>query len=203
MSLNAVGDKNFMLKEKTEVAISACLLGQRVRYDGKEKRQAQIVDFFSKRFSEQVSIIPFCPEVAIGLGVPRPKIHLVRQKNEQIRVLGVENHTIDVTESLESYASEFLRHYPGLSHLIVKSRSPSCGYQSTPLMINTGGRSANDNKTVKQKDASYKQIALTSGLFVQTILDMKPELQIADETQLITEQDCLKFLHGRQQQKNT
>jgi len=192
-----------MSKGKPEIAISACLLGQRVRYDGEDKRQSQIVDFFLEQFSEQVSIIPFCPEVAIGLGVPRPKIQLIRQKGEQIRVLGVENHTLDVTESLQSYADEFLTQYPGLSHVIVKSRSPSCGYQSTPLMMNILGDSDNDNEVEPQSKDIYKQIALSSGLFVQTILAIKPELQIVDETQLITQQQCLKFLQSMQQEKNT
>lgn len=185
-----------MFKGKTEVAISACLLGQRVRYDGEDKRQAQIVDFFSKQLSEQVIIVPFCPEVAIGLGVPRAKIQLVRQKDEQIKVLGVENHTIDVTESLQSYAREFLRQYPGVHHVVVKSRSPSCGYQSTPLMISTSNCSSKSNDKKTQVDEIYKQITLASGMFVQTLLAIKPELQIADETQLTTEQQCLKFIQS-------
>lgn len=189
-----------MLKGKVEIAVSACLLGQRVRYDGEDKRQTQIVDFFSRQFSEQVTIVPFCPEVAIGLGVPRPKIQIVRQKDEQIRVLGVENHTIDVTEALQSYASEFLRQYPGISHMIVKSRSPSCGYQSTPVMIASGSRAANGYDTVKSMGQSDQQMALTSGMFVQTILNIKPELTIADETQLVSEQQCLNFLQSIQQE---
>ncbi|MCW8931952.1 MAG: DUF523 domain-containing protein [Gammaproteobacteria bacterium] len=174
------------MKDKAKIAVSACLLGQRVRYDGKEKKHKLIVEVFLNQLSDKVEFIPFCPEVAIGLGIPRPKIQVVKsdtKKNnkEQIRVLGVENHRLDVTEPLISYAETFLQQHPDIKAFIVKSKSPSCGFLSTPLFE-------------ASLEGSYKQIDFTSGMFVQSLLKLKPELQIIEESQLTSEYACLSFL---------
>ncbi len=170
------------MKCKLKIAVSACLLGHKVRYDGKQKKHPLIVDFFSVQNADKLEIIPFCPEVAIGLSVPRPKIQLIELKGEQIRVLGVENHTLDVTKALQSFAETFLAQNPDLTALIVKSKSPSCGSGSTPLLV-------------REKEA-YRQIALSSGFFVQSLLALKPELQLVEETQLQTESACREFLQN-------
>lgn len=197
-------NKTFSLNTKPKIAISACLLGQMVRYDGKEKKQPLIVDFFlnkkylnkkyvQHKLSGTVEVVPFCPEVGIGLGVPRAKIQAVQQKDEQIRIVGVENHTWDVTEALKSYAENFLQHYQDIQYFIVKAKSPSCGYQSTPLFPALIPAQA-------KQCAQAEQIALVSGLFVQTILELKPQLHIIDETCLSTEQSCLNLLQQILQQ---
>lgn len=162
--------------EKLQIAISACVLGEPVRYDGKSKRHALIVDIFTRQLNEQVELIPFCPEMGIGLGAPRDKIELVRQKDESIRVLGVEDHTWDVTHELQFYTEVFLKKYPNLDYFIVKSRSPSCGYNTTPVFSNGS------------------EVAVDSGMFVQTLLAIKPGLNIINESQLVSEQDCLNFI---------
>jgi len=173
------------MNNKTKVAVSACLLGQRVRYDGREKTHSLIVDLFLNQYSDILELVPFCPEVAIGLGVPRAKIQLVKEKNDQIRVLGVENHTLDVSEPLKSYAEMFLKQYSEINHYIVKSKSPSCGFQSTPLF-----------KFLDQKNNLYEQSEFTSGFFVQNLLAIKPDLIIIEETQLATEGNCLNFIQS-------
>jgi len=154
------------LKQKIKIAISACLTGQKVRYDGKEKTQPLIMDFL---LSEPIDFVPFCPEVGIGLGVPRDKIQLVKQKDQQIRVLGVEDHTWDVTDALKLYARDFLIQNPDIKLFIVKSKSPSCAYQSTPLL---------------SAEQSYEQVALVSGQFIQTIMELAPQMPIIDEIYL-------------------
>lgn len=169
------------MKCKIKIAVSACLLGHKVRYDGKEKKHSLILDILAVQYSEKLEIIPFCPEVAIGLGVPRAKIQLVQQKDEQIRVLGVENHTLDVTEALQSCAESFLRQNTDLKAMIVKSKSPSCGSGSTPLF--------------SPKDAC-QPIALSSGFFVQNLKVLKPELVIIEDTQFDTESACQHFLQN-------
>lgn len=179
--------------KKVKIAISACLLGQRVRYDGREKIQAHIVDCFFHEFTEKVDVIPFCPEVAIGLGVPRPKIQVVRKKDQRIRILGVEDYRWDVTDALKLYAEDFLQLYPDISHFVVKSKSPSCGYQSTALYEREVIKRDSGHE-MAQPEQHYRQIGLVSGLFVQTILELKPQLHISDETCLSTKQACLHLL---------
>lgn len=183
------------MNDKIQIAVSACLLGHKVRYDAKEKKQIIIIDVFINKYADAIELVPFCPEVAIGLSVPRDKIQLVTDKNgqkgKQIRLLGVADHTLDVTHELQSYTEKFLLQYPDIKYYIVKSKSPSCGYGSTPLFFAPFGfaeDSAASRKVKKPED--YEQTGFTSGLFVQTLQVLKPELVIIEETQLDTEQAC-------------
>ena len=59
--------------DRIRVGISSCLLGAAVRYDGGHKRDAWITGTLARHFE----FVPVCPEVAIGLGTPRPPIRLV------------------------------------------------------------------------------------------------------------------------------
>ncbi len=188
---------------KIQIAVSACLLGQKVRYDGKEKKHELIMDVFLDKYSDTVDIVPFCPEVAIGLGVPRAKIQIVNyrhgQKDEQIRLVGVEDHTLDVTYELQLYTEKFLLQYPDIKYYIVKSKSPSCGYQSTPLFIAQFISPADaENDSLLKKQDVYEYAELTSGLFVQTLQALKPEIVIIEETQLDSEEACLRFFQQAQ-----
>jgi len=163
------------VSRKIKIAVSACLLGQKVRYDAQEKSHTILLDFF-RQYSDTLEVLPFCPEVAIGLGVPRAKIQLVRQYDKSIRVIGVQDHTLDVTFDLQSYAEDFLQQHPDISIYIVKSKSPSCAYQSSPLYKGS------------------EQLDLISGLFVQTLNNLKPDLLIMEESRFDSKYACLQFL---------
>jgi uncharacterized protein YbbK (DUF523 family) len=63
------------------IGVSACLLGEQVRYDGGHKRNA----FLLEELALHVRFVPVCPEVGIGLGVPRESIRLVR-RGDRIRL---------------------------------------------------------------------------------------------------------------------
>ena len=56
--------------EKACIGVSACLIGERVRYDGDHKRNSFVSDVLAAAFD----VVPICPEVAVGMGVPRPAI---------------------------------------------------------------------------------------------------------------------------------
>ena len=86
--------------EKIPIAISSCLLGEEVRFDGGHKHNAYI----TQTLGEYFSYTPFCPEVAIGLGVPRPTVQLV-QVEDDIRVRGSKDPQLDVTERLQDQRS--------------------------------------------------------------------------------------------------
>ncbi len=58
--------------EPIRVGISSCLLGQKVRHDGGHKRDAYLMEVLG----QLVTWVPVCPEVGIGLGIPRPSIRL-------------------------------------------------------------------------------------------------------------------------------
>ena len=82
--------------KKIPIGISSCLLGELVRFDGSHKRDAYINGTLTHYFDFR----PCCPEVAIGLGIPRPTIHLVKMNNE-IRCVGVKDPELDVTDRLK------------------------------------------------------------------------------------------------------
>lgn len=110
--------------KKIPIGISSCLLGQQVRFDGGHKRDAYIVGTLSDYFD----FYPFCPEVAIGLGIPRPTIHLVTIDNE-VRCVSVKDPDNDVTDRLHNYAKQQQHIHADLCGYILKKDSPSCGME--------------------------------------------------------------------------
>lgn len=145
--------------QKPVVGVSACLLGQKVRYDGDHRHSAILVHQLGPllRFRDT------CPEVAIGLPVPRPPIQVV-QVDDDLRVKGVENPQQDVTEALENVAANLSE---PLSGFVLKARSPSCGHLSTPVH-NAGGQ----------------QIGMASGAFARKLHELFPRIPLANDSDL-------------------
>ena len=106
------------------LGISSCLLGQRVRYDGNHKRDSYVSDTLARHFE----LVPVCPEIAIGLGVPRPPIRLVGSV-AQPRAVGMDDPALDVTTALADYGRRQARALDGICGYIFKSKSPSCGLE--------------------------------------------------------------------------
>jgi uncharacterized protein YbgA (DUF1722 family)/uncharacterized protein YbbK (DUF523 family) len=119
------------MMKKIPVGISSCLLGQPVRYDGGHKRDSYIAGTLAQYFDFQ----PFCPEVAIGMGTPRPTIQLVKMDNA-IHSVGVKNPDCDVTEPLRAYANQQKSLQADLCGYILKKDSPSCGMERVKVYIN-------------------------------------------------------------------
>lgn len=111
--------------DKPRVGVSACLLGDAVRYDGEHKRDALISDSLSPCFD----VVRLCPEVAIGLPVPRPPIQVVALESGH-RVRRVDDATRDVTDALRAHA---MTQDTLMDGFILKARSPSCGVGTTPV----------------------------------------------------------------------
>ncbi len=116
---------------KIPVGISSCLLGQQVRYDSGHKLDNYIVGTLSHFFD----FLPFCPEVGIGMGVPRPTIQLIKVKNET-RSVGVKNPEMDVTDQLREYANGQKYLHADLCGYILKKDSPSCGMTRVKVYLN-------------------------------------------------------------------
>jgi uncharacterized protein YbgA (DUF1722 family)/uncharacterized protein YbbK (DUF523 family) len=116
------------------IGISSCLLGEQVRYDGNHKRNDCLVETWGR----YLQLVPVCPEVGIGLGVPRPPIRLVGNRLHP-HAVGVEDASLDVTVRLEDYAAERARALNDLNGYIFKSKSPSCGLAQVPIGTPAGG----------------------------------------------------------------
>jgi uncharacterized protein YbgA (DUF1722 family)/uncharacterized protein YbbK (DUF523 family) len=150
------------ISDKIKIGISSCLLGQPVRYDGGRKYDPYI----NGTLNEYFDFIPICPEVAIGLPVPRPPIHLVRHE-DQIRVLGIEDQSTDVTDALHAYGKKMGDELEQLSGYIFKSASPSCG--------------------LAQVDVSDEQghtVDKAAGAFAHSLMKRRPLLPVEDEAHL-------------------
>jgi len=110
------------------IGISSCLLGNQVRYDAGHKHCAYITQILGEYFE----FIPFCPEVAIGLGIPRPPIRLV-SIDGSIRVRGVNNPQQDVTDALIENAEAVARQLHDVSGYLFKMGSPSCSIEGVKV----------------------------------------------------------------------
>lgn len=108
-----------------KIAISACLMGERCRYDGTDNRDTKLLGKL-----EGAELVPFCPEDAC-FGTPRPTMDLVKTE-EGIKALS--NLTgADLSPPVLDYARRFFDEHPDLDGFIGKDRSPSCGVCSARL----------------------------------------------------------------------
>jgi uncharacterized protein YbgA (DUF1722 family)/uncharacterized protein YbbK (DUF523 family) len=112
--------------ERLLIGISSCLLGERVRFDSGHKNHSYI----TKTLSEYFDFRTFCPEVSIGLGIPREPIRLVSDSRDgPVRCIGTRNAELDVTTALKASAHEQFDWIAGLHGYIFKKDSPSCGME--------------------------------------------------------------------------
>jgi uncharacterized protein YbgA (DUF1722 family)/uncharacterized protein YbbK (DUF523 family) len=116
------------------IGISACLLGQEVRFDGGHKRSDFLVDVLGSF----VEFVPVCPELEIGLGVPRETLRLVRN-SEETRLVGNKSGA-DRTEAMRRYAESRTRALANddLSGYVLKKDSPSCGMERVRIYAGNG-----------------------------------------------------------------
>ncbi len=112
-----------------KILVSACLLGQAVRYDG---RDAAVADAVFGRWRHEGRLVPLCPEMAGGLTVPRPPAEIEGGDAEAVLFGRAPIRTeagLDVTEAFMAGAEMALatcRRY-GLRLALLKEGSPSCG----------------------------------------------------------------------------
>jgi uncharacterized protein YbgA (DUF1722 family)/uncharacterized protein YbbK (DUF523 family) len=149
--------------DKIPVGISSCLLGQPVRYDGGHKQDSYIVGTLAEFFDFKA----FCPEVAIGMGTPRPTIQLAKKDND-IRSVGVKNPDVDVTDALRDYANQQKTVHGDLCGYILKKDSPSCGMERVKVYVNTNGQ--------PQK--------IGVGIYAQAMMANNPLLPVEEEGRL-------------------
>lgn len=134
-----MSDSNALFEsDKIKVGVSGCLIGQEVRYDSGHKRHA----FVAGVLDNFVEFVPVCPEVGIGLGIPRDTIRLVAAGNEleegvtyaaQVGKTGE-----DLTDRLVDFTHNTLPQLQGISAYVVCAKSPSCGMERVPVYREDG-----------------------------------------------------------------
>lgn len=153
------------------VGISSCLMGEKVRYDGGHRMNPYIVETLSQYFDFR----PFCPEMAIGMGTPRPPVHLVKE-GDTIEALGVESNELRVTKELRSMAQQQKPWQAEIYGYIVKKGSPSCGVERVKIYSNGYPRDQG------------------SGLYTQILMENFPDMPVEDEDGLVDPQLCKDFI---------
>ncbi len=149
------------------VGVSSCLLGEAVRWDGGHKREAFLFD----GLGADVELIAVCPELELGLGVPREPIRLVDAGPGKGLRLVAEASGRDHTQAMADFSRERVGQLAdlSLSGYVLKRRSPSCGVLGVPIW-------SGDGKSVPRLDGR--------GLFAAALHEVLPELPIEEEHHL-------------------
>ena len=150
--------------QSIRIGISSCLLGQKVRYDGGHKRDRFATDVLQPF----VEWVPVCPEVEIGLGIPRPTIRLERADDGTARLV-MPSTGEDLTRPMGDWAEERVT---GLGELdlcgfILKKDSPSCGMERVKIY---------DRHDVPTRNGT--------GVFAEVLLRLAPDLPMEEEGRL-------------------
>jgi uncharacterized protein YbbK (DUF523 family) len=148
------------MDNRPRVGISRCLLGDQVRYDGGHKHEPSLID----TLGPQLEWVPVCPELEVGMGVPREPIQLAASASDsRARLVGVESGA-DWTDRMQAWAAARIATLEtlGLSGFVLKARSPSCGPHDVP--VRNGEPSA--------------------GMFAAALIEAIPRLPVDDEERL-------------------
>jgi uncharacterized protein YbgA (DUF1722 family)/uncharacterized protein YbbK (DUF523 family) len=148
---------------KPTVVVSKCITFSQVRWDG-----SIIASDFVEKLKPHVNFIPVCPEMEIGLGVPRDPIRIVLVNGENR--LMQPSTGLDFTERMNTFAETFLNSLEEVDGFILKSGSPSSGFK---------------NVKVYPKLEKSASIGKGPGFFGKAVLQRFPYLAIEDERRLL------------------
>ncbi len=123
------------MSEKIRVGVSACLLGEKVRYDGSHKRSPLLVDILEP----YLEYVPVCPEVGCGMSVPREALRLVGNDVEHPRLV-TRKTGIDYTEQMRAWVRRELERLASLDlcGFIFMPKSPSSGMERVKVYNEKG-----------------------------------------------------------------
>ncbi len=148
---------------KPVVVVSKCITFAPVRWNGQ-----LIASDFVEKLKPHVNFVPVCPEVEIGLGVPRDPVRIVLVKGKK-RLLQPATG-LDFTEKMEKFSESFLDSLDAVDGFILKSGSPSSGFKNVKMYPSM------------EKVAS---IGRSPGFFGEAVLQKFPNLAIEDERRLL------------------
>jgi uncharacterized protein YbgA (DUF1722 family)/uncharacterized protein YbbK (DUF523 family) len=121
--------------KRLRIGISSCLLGDEVRFDGGHKRDV----FLTQVLAPYVEWVRVCPEVEVGMGVPRESLRLVRIGGDT-RMLTTRTG-VDHTDRMRTYAERRAKALAemDLRGYVLKKDSPSCGMERVKVYPGEGG----------------------------------------------------------------
>lgn len=124
------------MESRIRLGVSSCLLGAEVRFDGGHKRDRYLTDVLGG----YVDYVPVCPEVEVGLPIPRPALRLVRDSHQDVR-LRFSKGGEDITDKMQCWAHQRVRQLESeqLDGFIFKAKSPSSGMERVKIYPEAGG----------------------------------------------------------------
>jgi uncharacterized protein YbbK (DUF523 family)/uncharacterized protein YbgA (DUF1722 family) len=150
------------LHARPRLVLSRCLELDACRYNG-----VAVPTPLVRRLEPHVELLPICPEVEIGLGVPRDPIRLVRRGSATALLQPATGR--DLTEPMRSFSTGFLSALPEVEGFLLKARSPSCGIHGVKVFGDA---------------ASEEPQAREAGMFAAAVLAAFPEHPIEHEARL-------------------
>ena len=153
------------------VAVSECLLGHRVRWDGDHNGDC----WPRRQVAKLFTLVGLCPEAGIGMGIPRPPIRLVGAA-ENPSAVDVADPGLDYTARLQRYAADVSPVVAGVSGYIFADRSPSCGLAGVKVFTS---------------DGSYRRSG--RGIYATAVLAAHANLPAVDAETLANEATLLDF----------
>lgn len=152
------------MHNKIPIGISACLLGESVRFDGGHKR----LNFAVNELAHWVHYEPVCPEMAIGLPVPRPTLRLVKDEQGGVQLRFSDGREGDLTDKMRDFTRQRIARFEGLCGYIVCAKSPSCGMERVRIY---DANSKNNRKAGR-------------GIYTQMLMDAFPWLPVEEDGRL-------------------
>ncbi|WP_426106737.1 YbgA family protein [Pseudomonas sp. TWR1-1-3] len=150
-------------RHKPKIAVSACLLGAEVRFNGGHKESR----LCSQALTQHFEFVPLCPEVAIGLGIPRQPVRLVGNPL-QPQAVGTVDSTLDVTRPLHDYGVEMAAAHTDICGYIFMQKSPSCGLERVKVYQDSG----------RPAELSGR------GIYARAFCDAQPDLPVEEDGRL-------------------
>lgn len=160
--------------QKPVLGISACLIGANVRFDG----GAFTHKWIAHELSKYVQYESYCPEVAMGLGVPRDTLRLEYKSDTSKPKLIETKSGADLTNQVAPVAERIFKDLSGLSGFILAKNSPSCGVESVKLY----------NAKNKIPDAKGQ------GVFASELIKKEPFLPVVDSGRMHNPVEREKFV---------
>jgi len=150
-------------KPVIRIGVSACLLGEKVRYDGDHRRNSYVAETLAEHFE----LVPVCPESELGMGVPRETVNL---EGDVAKPNMIGTHTRkDWTQSMNSWAQKRIQDLAplGLCGFVMKKGSPSCGVFRVPVI-----------------QENREPLPEGRGLFAMAFINSNPDVPVEDELRL-------------------
>lgn len=147
---------------RIRIGVSSCIIGEEVRYNGGHSRQRYLTDILAPF----VDYVPVCPEVEVGMGVPRPTVRLIAD-GDSVRMVDPKNQ-IDWTSAMNRLSRSKASELAGedLCGFVLKKDSPTCGMERVKVYTDDGTRKNGQ------------------GLFATALMNRHPHLPVEEDGRL-------------------